>query len=530
MKSNLQYKVLGKDQYCKEANGKEDVVVDQIWLHEPNANIMQITELDLNESDVLKYDQNTFNHTWNYVNNDPFRTADFEGEYKVNNKAKEKRRLKNKIKILSANSEEDVATLVHTGFSNNNRNYKKRANGQINCFTIINKHLADCSSTDSEIYNDDQNHNDTLHYECNGNKNSSYDEVLTYDANMDTDKHTILIYSYKNHHLFSDTDVEIMKISSKECSSTSSSIENIGDNTKDRIVNSSRIPTPIPETYVPRLNFSIPPSLPTVTEINESTHPSNETLKSDCNLRKKIVNNWFTDIKICMEEKVIHNEESLEKSNILNWMALSPRQKRRTFKNTVSHAHLAQVSKKIPEITNKTKKNIDYSDMESSIKQSSTYTAERILINEINNIENINLERYYVEDRGDHVENKHLRKPHIKCCSSKYIKHSHITDPIEKLNSDNWILDDKLALKTKQNESNLESINVGNISSDKNSNEINGGSKLWINNMSLLKPAEWSEYIPIVDSVTSLNFSLEIDSLEDSSCFSRLFRCYRCCN
>ncbi|XP_052752340.1 uncharacterized protein MAL13P1.304-like [Galleria mellonella] len=529
----IRFPIAGTNQNYEETNAlKQNVIVGQVWLHEPNTNIVQITELDSYDSDIAdKERQNVFNNVCSYVNNDRFKVdSDFEEEKcKINNKARDKRRLRNKIFNNVPMSPTDSDTGIHvTDFTHTRRNIKK-ANQQVNCFTIINKHyvINSDSSTDSEIYTKDQKHNLPEHYECSSNKNTSFDESLTYEHNMDRDKHTILIYSFKNKHLFSENNSETMNISINESSSTSNSIENIGNNLKEIPLDSSRIPTPIPGTYVPRLNLSIPPSLPNVTEVTESKYPSNETIKSDWKIRKKSINSWFTDISAYAREKIIDNEENSEKLNIINWMALSPREKRRTSKASVPRSNLAPVIESNFEfVTNKKTENINGNDVEFSRKHDNIYTVERIPVKN----ENFKVsfeEKNDTDDRGDHDEHKYLRKPQIKCTPKTIKNFSEITEPIEKLDSSKWIIHNRLTSQDKNIDCNLDNIDI--INNSEAQNEISASYRLWNNNMSLLKPAEWSEYFPMVDSVPSINLSFDIDSLEEQSCISRLVRCFQCC-
>lgn len=259
------------------------------------------------------------------MNND---RQQIEDNYKINSKARERWRKNHENRFHSTNTATDtenhLINQLYSDVAGNHVEDNDLINRQINCFTIINKHFVNSDTSSEEEFADVEiiTSNDII-MEPN-NK-----EVMT---DLDKETRTIWIYSFKNKHLLSEDDYELTNIGGRElCSSTSSSIETDEELTKDKSTNVRRIGSPIPPAYIPRLNLA--PTLSTVTEVSEpimkqaSSNGSNKSSKF-----QKPKNGWFLN-----ESDKLDSGRSINKreksTNIVNWMALSPRERRRRPKN-----------------------------------------------------------------------------------------------------------------------------------------------------------------------------------------------------
>uniref|UniRef100_A0A2A4JYM4 Uncharacterized protein n=1 Tax=Heliothis virescens TaxID=7102 RepID=A0A2A4JYM4_HELVI len=318
-----------------------EFLVGQIWLQEDEPTAVEIIELNTSdELDPLPDDalDNRLDDAWSYTKKETLQQI--QDNYKINQKARERRRQNYEKHFLSTNT----ATNTKNQFSNNNlysdvvgSHYiedNQLINHQVNCFTIINKHFVNSdtsSDTDVEIIAS----NDILIEPTNWDAVKPYDEeIITYDPELDKETRTIWIYSFKNKHLLTENDYEFGNTAAKEMSSsTSVSVDSDEEKTKDKSISVRRLGSPIPPTYIPRLNLSLGPTLSTVTEVSEPNKQasSNSSHKSPKNRFQKPRNSWFTNDSEKLDSA--RSVRKLEKStNIVNWMSLSPREKRRRSK------------------------------------------------------------------------------------------------------------------------------------------------------------------------------------------------------
>lgn len=206
-------------------------------------------------------------------------------------------------------------------------------NQQVNCFSIINRNFinSDTSSdADIEIITSDDLTMEPNNWEAV--KHPYKEEILTYDPELDKEKRTIWIYSFKNKHLLAEEDCELNDTATKDISfcSTSSSTEKDEERTKDNNTHMRRLGSPIPPTYIPKLNLALGPTLSTVSEVSEPNKQTSPNLSYKLPKTRfpKQRNSWFMTESNKTDTPT--SGDRLEKStNIVNWMALSPREKRR---------------------------------------------------------------------------------------------------------------------------------------------------------------------------------------------------------
>ncbi|XP_047996243.1 uncharacterized protein LOC125234103 [Leguminivora glycinivorella] len=179
------------------------------------------------------------------------------------------------------------------------------------CFNILDKLSALQMDGSLEDFDSDEARDGDMEARWNGKDN----EELVFRSDLDPDKRTIWIYSYKNRRMLSEDSYELVNIPSHETISSNDSSEN------DKELNTSkstRVPSPVPATHIPRLDLSLGATLPNVTEVTEPK--SSESLnRKYVPIKQKPTNNWCVDNSDKTENNV---------TNIVNWMALSPREKR----------------------------------------------------------------------------------------------------------------------------------------------------------------------------------------------------------
>ncbi|KAJ2949476.1 hypothetical protein O0L34_g15398 [Tuta absoluta] len=253
-----------------------------------------------------------------------------EDDYRRNEAARERRRLNlntarsNEFPSDASDCEDDyVFAEVFVADARNpppeNVMYNQR-----NCFTIHDKHYLN-SDTSEEEYTDVEviklNRNET---DPNLVYRNNYDDNMRYDQGDQDDKRTVWIYSFKNRNLLSESDFELVNIPSQDLSTNSS-----GDDFQQPTVenNVNRVSSPIP-MYIPRLILPTTPTLPTLTEVTEPGKQSstNEDTPIKRGFRE---NNWCASEPSTSKPRAIHPATS---NSIVNWMALSPREKRRKMR------------------------------------------------------------------------------------------------------------------------------------------------------------------------------------------------------
>ncbi|KAJ8714662.1 hypothetical protein PYW07_002887 [Mythimna separata] len=315
-----------------------EILVGQIWLQdEPTP----VEIIELNTSDELDPSakeplDKRLNHAWSFTNNE--KLQHIEDNYRINKNARERRRLNHENQFRTTNT----ATNTNNDFLNNNFysdfledqyiDDRQLINHQVNCFTMINKNFNNSGSSseaDIEVLNSDDLPMDPNNWEPS--KHAYEEEIITYDPELDKETRTVWIYSFKNKHLLAD-DYELDDIATRDMSfsSSSSSTERYDEKAKNISTNIRRLGSPIPPTYIPRLNLTLGPTLSTVSEVsepNKQTSP-NSSHKSPKTRFQKHKNTWV----MTETEKLdtLKSSRKLDKStNVINWMALSPREKRR---------------------------------------------------------------------------------------------------------------------------------------------------------------------------------------------------------
>ncbi|XP_013140797.1 PREDICTED: uncharacterized protein LOC106105111 [Papilio polytes] len=450
---------------------------------------LKIIELDdSNSSDSeCNYDQT---HAWCYV--DKHLPKHNESKYKANTKARAKRRM-NRVSPEIVNKNINYVTnenyLAEPENSNNAlfNETAERIPNPLNCFTIINNDLADSDQTLSSNEGMKIIECGDVILENDYKKNST---ETHYNRNVDS-KRTIWIYSFKNRNALADDGSNV----STEESTSSSSF----DNTDYK----ERIATPIP-SYIPRLNFYVAATLPPVTEVTEPLHatPDNtdktETLVSKLQISPKHL------------EQGNPLSTSVPSQNIINWMALSPRERRRTIRTKITEdLDNSEKNSVLNKQTEKLPLNID-KDLTYIITKKNE-VQENEIKSDISNDQ--------LDEKGDHSKIP-LKKPQIilKAISSNKI--------IEKLTSDEWI-----GHENGQKERTLDIDNKIIEIQEKPVSFIRcAGDRLFNKNMTLLKPVEWTQYLPITESLPSLHLSLPSDiNDEKRSWFKYIIKYFQCC-
>lgn len=528
-----------------------EISVNQIWIKEEDTSGVKIIELNSSSDSSKESSHNyTRTHPWSYVNNDRLEVQ--EDNYSRNEEARRIRR------VNMEHNENFAAAYANQcyfdrGMQSTNSFFEtyetefdsEPINHQMNCFTFINnQHLKSDSSADGGNYDgvevieldktDDPKLWDHVYN----------DEVVT--SNKQTEKRTIWIYSYKNKRLLSEHDFELVNISSKDTSSCSTPCSiSEEDLMADKDTTAHRIGSPIPAPYIPRLNLSLVQTLSTVTEISEANKSSKDH-HDVINLPK---NNWLT------ERNDDDKAKKIENYNVVNWMGLSPRERRRRSINTNSDINALQNMKET-EITyaegNKQFEKGARSSRSNKIESSTVQVQVDIHTNIIgtkkkslaspknetkpdkNKIADIIPMKISFADADNDIVANHAKLDYSKRrsikISSKYNK-ADITDPIEKLDCDNWITEEVEKEKNVYDYDleNGEDMNVTVSSSE--AVVINSASRrLWMRNLQLMKAPQWSEYLPITCSPPSLHLSLSLNSLDGKqSWFKRFTKCIKCC-
>ncbi|XP_063368214.1 uncharacterized protein LOC134656587 [Cydia amplana] len=177
------------------------------------------------------------------------------------------------------------------------------------CFNILDKLSA--LKVDSSL--EDFDSNEAQDDETENRWDSVDNDEYVFSSDLDPEKRTIWIYSLKNRRMLSEDSYDLVDIRSRETICSDNSSEN------DKELNTSkstRVSSPIPATHIPRLDLSLGATLPNVTEVTEPK--SSESLNRYVPIRQKPTNNWCVD-----SEKANKNNVT----TIVNWMALSPREK-----------------------------------------------------------------------------------------------------------------------------------------------------------------------------------------------------------
>lgn len=350
-----------------------ELLIDRLWLNDDDITSgVQIIELKSSDGSDASQEKNKGDQENAQKNN--YNRFPISDPRSVNTNAREKRRLRNQSSQHSSQFAEKNTN--YNVFDDNDNFYKEFyasgsnpnaenvvVNNQMNCFTILDKHYTVVSENSSEedFGNVDVIDCDNLQPEYNLNNCTRDQDLLPYDIEADVEKRMVWIYSFKNKRLLSDNDFELVNIPSQDLSTAQSSIENIPElNNLDK---NCRVPTPIPPTFVPRLNLTMTSTLPTVAELIEPSEQllSPEGAKEIPNeeVKRKPLNNWFYS-----ENATPTSKESctgIDKStNVVDWMALSPREKRRRHNSSNWSASPCKHQYPITCQVNSNKENVEF--------------------------------------------------------------------------------------------------------------------------------------------------------------------------
>lgn len=605
-----------------------ELYIDRLWLNDEDVTGgVQIIELKSSDGSDASQDKDKDDQENTRKNKcDQFQINDSRG---VNTNAREKRRLKSQSPQNPNQFEEKHMNYnVFDGTYDNDNFYKEfYASGsnykdenvvvkhQMNCFTILDKHYTVISENSSE---EDFGNIEVVDYDnlppeyTLNNCTCDADIPIPYDVEGDIEKRMVWIYSFKNKRLLSDNDFELVNIPSQDLGTTQTSVENLPE--LNKLDKNCRVATPIPPTFVPRLNLTMTSTLPTVAEAIEPSEQMPEGTKEISNdeVKRKPLNNWFYSENGTPTSKEENCTDMEKSSNVVDWMALSPREKRRRLKSNRGSPSKYQfpTSSKI----NSDKENVNfentnpfsdynlynganerqtttYEDTTGSPKQKSdaskqknytkktitperktdtpkqkndtsiqktdtpkrkTYTPTKQTGNSNTKTDNVHLVRtvrsesstppstsirrelHYSqittieiksdqqdtpEDRGDYIKRPQSSRPQIRI-RPQPIPRSAISNPIENLNSNGWIIE----TSTETNNDNKEKTGWPKEHGD------GIGNVIFMKHMSLFKPAEWEAYLPITESVPSLSISVNTDSETHSQSWLKRFqKIFPCC-
>ncbi|CAH0687711.1 unnamed protein product [Spodoptera exigua] len=264
-----------------------EILVGQIWLQDQPTGV-EITELNTSDEFDSARVQNTNDrkdHAWSYTKTETLQHV--EENYKINQKARERRRMQHDRSFFNASATNTRGQYTNNSYDSDIENHYIDDNHLIN-------HQSDSSSdADLEIITSGDMLMEENHWDSG--KHHYKEEIITYDPDLDKEARTIWIYSFKNRHLLSEDDYD--------CENSEE------ERTKDRSTSGSRLGSPIPPAYIPRLNLSFGPTLSTVTEVSEpnkqmSASP-NPPYKSPKNIFQKPTNGKCYKIRRYIETTII---------------------------------------------------------------------------------------------------------------------------------------------------------------------------------------------------------------------------------
>lgn len=434
-------------------------------------------------------------------------------------------------------------------------------NHPMNCFSIFNKHFIDTDSDSStegeygevEVITSSDLILDRSKWEPLNN-NAYDEEIVTYGTDLDQETRTIWIYSYKNKHLISDEDcLDNNQDKETQSANTSHTTDSSGEHTADKSTSFCRLGSPAPPAGIPRLDLSLVPTLSTVTEISErnvQTTPKEVNQPINRNIQKP-TNNWFASESAKLEgAKSIRKQE--KSTNIINWMGLSPRERRRVLKDNStsdrwvgSRLNLADsnVEKHGDEIIHEVNQNdgvkvlvdvevhADVNDKSDS-KNVPEVKSPRTTKTNVPNTAAVNKIKYadevceeFQKDRGDHYV-KLVVAPAIRLTPNKK-KPPEITDPLETLESSNWIRESRDERVTNVYDYVLD---AQELSPEARRERESAVDRAWMrNSISFLKPSQWTAFDPIAESPVSYHLSLGSIIEERQTWYKRFLNFFKCC-
>ncbi|CAG4943309.1 unnamed protein product [Parnassius apollo] len=447
-----------------------------------------------------------------------------------------------RYKNKEANNESHLEH-IYTGFNKHKwLNAKEGTSTKIplNYFTILSKELADSESlSDKEKGVEKIQCGDVLlesNYWSNNDDNNN-SKFKSYYKDLDSNR-TILIYSFKNKNMLNEDNITPINISSTDSNSSTSvdceDLEKVENRSKMKY--QYRVPSPTPATYVPRLNLYTAATLPTVTEIAEPyqyiTGNTTISFKSEKFLLEENITK--TENSNNLKEDICFKESTISATNVINWLALSPRTKRRNLKlpkfidkNSVIEEGIKNDEKcklKYNGLWNTLKTNektiTSTSDQKSDNNNGNTYVKTK---DEQTHLKAISSEQekdeLLIDEKGDCNKMKRIMKPCIGI--NQLIKKELTTDTIEKLNRDNRWIDDK---NKHGNKENLYIDDIDSIEHYEKPEEVLrcASDRLFIKNM--------PKFLPITESVPSLYLPLPSNINEDKQSWSkRIIKCILCC-
>ncbi|CAG9791002.1 unnamed protein product [Diatraea saccharalis] len=526
--------------------------MNQLWVQDEYPKV-KILELNSDDSDgQLSDDDDKYSHIWNNVNghimamNEP---DHFNSDYK----SKEKNCTQNGVSsqmtrsfdtVDDDNLNDSITDMRSNIYKKNDRSHENlRRTHQNSCFTVLNKvfNSSDSSLDDVEVIE----YSNTRDYNFNDCDRMHSGDILTLDEDGNK-KSTIWIYSIKNKRVLSENTSELVNVPSQEStSSTSRSLENYQEEQENyKRETPRRVGSPIPATYIPRLNL-LSPRLPTVTEVTEPirTLIKGSSDSSECYnplSGHKLINGWLggenKTINITRNCKTYPKKSPT--TDVGNQICPSPRERRRRYKHTnLNNTNIAtspsefETRRKFEESTNEklsfkkieTTAEINLSDSKSEERESFVAKTEDVIINDGQK-----------NDKSDHEDiynESALRKPKIIIQKQNVNKIGKISDPIDKLDNNGWICEEKTDIYNDDSKE-QQLIDIETIINDQNVKlacpNNNAGNRLWARNTLLLRPAEWNEYRSIANSIPSLAMSIATNS-NKHTWLCRLSDCFRCC-
>ncbi|KAJ0175041.1 hypothetical protein K1T71_009182 [Dendrolimus kikuchii] len=530
-----------------------NIFVGELYIDEPDSynNGVQIIELNSTTSSVSSAEESleyNGSQAWSYASDDAFK--ELEETFRINKKARERRRLINQSQFNNINSPESDEENINDFFigSTLDQTFSDDViiNHETNCFTIINKRIL-VSETSSEDDRTDGENLKTSEFakQIDWCDNKYTEETTAYTDTDDIEKRTVWIYSFKNKNLLTEDAFEFVNISVKDTGS-SSCTEDVEEPIVD--ANRCRVGSPIPPVYIPKLNLC--PTLSTVTEITESAKPisSNDTESSVDEVPKQNPNNWFADENQSARRNSYNHEKS---TNINNWMTLSHRERRRICLSTNSDVFIEKKDKTLQKAGFSAKSNssvVSRRDSEvTNVRDSQVHNVSRILdVSSIlspksveNNSTIINIDDDKIHSgtfeetigKGDikYKESDRMKnRPSINI-NPQVVDKKNITEPIENLESNNWIFAENVEKQTAAFNYELDQVIPFSNNDDMTFRTSSASDRLWARNMSLLKPAKWTEFLPITETVPSLTLSLSSTSYVEKSWARRFIQIFRCC-
>lgn len=516
------------------------------------------------------------NQEWSLSRNVPVIELD---DYSFkNSKARERRRIKldaeNKHQtrhVLSNVDRGDAEECIYTGFYESHCLAPKKnltLNHQTNCFTILNKHYAMNSDSSSGNCDDVE---EIPRYDTDWYDRTSNDDI-TIERTDDPEKRTIWIYSFKNKpNLRNETEYELIDIPNDSMSDSSMELGEEAAIYEDTTA-TSRVATPIPASYVPRLDLTKGSTLPTVTEITETKSDDEKTSKVF--VPKKPKNSWFSS-DTTPSGITTQSDHKAEKPSDFRWAPSSARERRRRVLYGDSQSdHKEQKVRTVETSTESFSENIleskrsvssqtraveiiplieDDTKLHSTPKNAtSTNFADNIveihkghegieiMNSPLQKTESVEIlregsspQKYTGDKEQDQTPTRHStpsihlytddvdvttpipigRYKRLRINVSPNAKPI-VPSPIENPDSTDWIEEKKKEFSNSYDNIHLQIDNAG--------------SRLLVRNELLLKPSRWDDYAPVTGSLQSLHITIDDSDSEDDSWWRRVINCLLC--